>query len=290
MNELFIRATIALSKCGFTDAEISKIVRFSKAGRPKGEVDYLKQRNDGIESQFRSGTTLEEIGCIEGLSRQRVDQILKKRGIDSLEGGSALNKLIHVEDKIEARNLAQEVRERRIRELHGCSWEQWRELINIGKGYSSTTSPLGAYRAQRGNARSMGRVWNISLWEWWTVWAESGKWGKRGRGKGKYCLAVIGTTGAFEVGNVHITTNNENASDSFLVHPAKKRNASRVGARGHSNGRKTKHGKTTEERRSEAWQYREQGKGPKEISLLMGITPGTVAGYLNAMKHKNGLL
>src|SRR5690606_1984307 len=99
---------------------------------------------------------------------------------------------------------------------HGCSLAQLGEIKKLGRemqaagvGYART--PLGAYRSQMHNARKRGIEWKISLWEWWTIWQESGHWDDRGRGTG-YMMCRFGDTGDYELGNVYIATGVHNGS------------------------------------------------------------------------------
>lgn len=52
-------------------------------------MDFAK-RNQDMESRYLSGETLQSIGKSYGITRERVRQILAKRGIKAQEGGAAL--------------------------------------------------------------------------------------------------------------------------------------------------------------------------------------------------------
>jgi hypothetical protein len=43
------------------------------------------------------------------------------------------------------------------------------------------TGPAHAFRQQRNNARRCGIGWELTLWQWWSIWQASGKWPERGR-------------------------------------------------------------------------------------------------------------
>lgn len=51
---------------------------------------YYELRNAAIEEKYLQGQTLQEIGGVYRLTRERVRQILKKRGVDPQAGGIAL--------------------------------------------------------------------------------------------------------------------------------------------------------------------------------------------------------
>jgi hypothetical protein len=72
---------------------------------------------------------------------------------------------------------------------------------------------LKVYRQQRKNAHQRGIPFKLTFEQWLTIWKESGKLQNRGRGMGHYCMARFGDRGAYEVGNVHIITHQQNSSD-----------------------------------------------------------------------------
>ena len=56
--------------------------------------------------------------------------------------------------------------------------------------------------------------WKLTFEEWWDIWQQSGVYHLRGRGAGTYCMSRYGDTGAYEVGNVYINSNEQNASEA----------------------------------------------------------------------------
>ena len=52
----------------------------------------IEERNKDIEKRFVSGETLQSIGNVYGITRERVRQILVKRGIQSEDGGAKLTR------------------------------------------------------------------------------------------------------------------------------------------------------------------------------------------------------
>lgn len=165
---------------------------------------------------YRCGATLQEIGNRFSLTRERVRQILAKAGLTRHEGGVAVRKTAryaaHVA-RLDARCIAK----------FGCTFAQRRELLGIGKqmmatGISYERTPLGAFQMHRANAGRRGIEWNLTLWQWWTLWRDSGYWDKRGRGYG-YCMARRGDKGPYAIGNVYFTTCAGNASDQYLWRP-----------------------------------------------------------------------
>jgi len=183
-------------------------IKFQHASKGVG-VD--EDRADVMEAMFRAGKTLEEIGSVYGVSRERVRQIISKyRGVIGSDGGQAARA------KIERERRRAE-REAECYRKHGCSTKQFRELHRIGRemresGESVYRTPVGAFRNQRNNAICRGIPWNIKLWEWWSIWQQSGKWDERGRAADAYVMCRFRDEGAYEIGNVYIATLRHNSS------------------------------------------------------------------------------
>jgi hypothetical protein len=69
------------------------------------------------------------------------------------------------------------------------------------------------YRWHRNNAKRRNIPFNLTLEEWCNIWEQSGKWEQRGRGSKAYVMTRIGDLGPYEVGNVVIKTQAENARE-----------------------------------------------------------------------------
>lgn len=183
-------------------------IKFRHASKGVG-VD--EDRADVMEAMFRAGKTLEEVGSVYGISRERVRQIISKyRGVIRDDGGQA------VRAKIEKDRRRAE-REAECYRKHGCSTKQFRELHRIGRemrdsGESVYRTPIGAFRNQKRNAIARGIAWNIKLWEWWSIWQQSGKWDERGRAADAYVMCRFRDEGGYEIGNVYIATLRHNSS------------------------------------------------------------------------------
>jgi hypothetical protein len=99
----------------------------------------------------------------------------------------------------------------------GCTTEEWRTLRDIGaeevrQGKSYDTTPLRAYARQRISAlKQRGIGWELTLWQWWTIWQDSGHWHERSGGRG-YMMCRNGDTGPYAVGNVFIGRGDENSA------------------------------------------------------------------------------
>lgn len=173
------------------------------------ERDRPVDRDETVASMYRAGKTLMEIGEIYGITRERVRQILSKFGVSATDGGQSLRARI-AEDRRQAK------REAKCLLKNGCTLAQLEELRAVGiamrkEGESYFRTPIGAFNCQRNSAANRGIDWKLTLWEWWTIWQESKRWEDRGRGHG-YMMCRFGDAGAYEVGNVYISTGVHNGA------------------------------------------------------------------------------
>lgn len=212
----------ALSGSGITLAEAADKIGISYwlAGRharvagikfPHASIKPAGQRELQMAALFRSGKTLQQIGDAYGVTRERVRQLLEKAGIEASEGGACLrNSKVRI-----SRKLALEQKEMK---RTGCALDCLRELRSIGRqmmlaGQSRGKTPIGAFNSQRANAHRRRIAWQLSLFEWWTIWQSSGHWKDRGVGHG-YVMCRNGDLGPYAVGNVFIATARENNSET----------------------------------------------------------------------------
>lgn len=158
------------------------------------------EREYAMAAAFKGGKTLPEIGAIYGVTRERIRQILAHRfGMDATDGG-----------------MHERARRRRIAKMaahdewsfkrRGCSQAQYLHLREMSK-------PTRAFSRQVRNAADRGIPWELKLWQWWTIWQESGHWDQRGRGNG-YVMCRKGDVGPYSVDNVIIARGNVNSSEA----------------------------------------------------------------------------
>lgn len=167
-------------------------------------------RSEPMAAMYKTGKTLEEIGSVYSITRERVRQILKKyHGLVGKDGGKAAQAVIR-------KQRAEAKRNAKFLARYGCSYGDYRDFVALSKdmcanGSTYYKAPLGAYRSQERNAKSRGIEWCITILEWWDVWQKSGKWELRGRGHG-YMMCRFGDVGPYTVGNVYIATGIHNGT------------------------------------------------------------------------------
>jgi predicted DNA-binding protein YlxM (UPF0122 family) len=166
-------------------------------------------------SAHQSGMTFQEIADIFSVSRQAVEQIILGSGYEIREniGGNKVQSFLDGVERIKLRNEHQE----KVAQLKwGCSHNQVNEVKAKGGGNTSfKNSAICKFKQQRASAQMRRIGWELSLWDWWTIWQESGKYEQRGRGNG-YCMARFGDTGPYSKSNVYITTSKQNSSDQYI--------------------------------------------------------------------------
>lgn len=148
---------------------------------------------------YKSGKTLQQIGDEYGMTRERVRQLISFVGLSRKSGGAHF----HAKRSEVAKHAKKDTW---ALKKWGCTYAQYRNLVLMNW-------PTRAFCYQKRTAGHRGIEWKFTLWQWWTVWQESGKWEQRGRGHNKYVMARKGDVGPYEAGNVFICTLSENSSN-----------------------------------------------------------------------------
>ena len=175
-----------------------------------GSTEAAVDRSKMMAALYRDGYTLNQIAEQYNLTRERVRQVLTGEfGITAKDGGQRQRAAMRKAEKRAEQESA-------CLQRHGCTLDQYRDLLDIGRrmmagGESRARTPTGAFQSQRNNARNREIAWELSLWEWWTIWQASGHWEERGRGQG-YVMCRTGDTGPYSVGNVFIALARDNNS------------------------------------------------------------------------------
>lgn len=166
---------------------------YSGAKRKAGAREFQ------MAALYTSGKTLNEIGQELGITRERVRQLLAKFFSINAKDGGQHKKSVDSRLKSAAKRNAKSLKK------WGCGWDEYANLRALKK-------PTQVFGRQRNSARHRGIEWNLTLWQWWSIWQQSGHWANRGRGNG-YCMCRKGDQGPYSVDNVYIATNTENVQD-----------------------------------------------------------------------------
>lgn len=142
---------------------------------------------------YKSGSTQTALGKKFGISKARIQQILKASGVKSEEGGRA-----EIKRQIRARKNREHIK------AFGCTKQKLDAIRSEHK--SGSNDPLMLFKAQKRHAMRRGVKWKLNFWDWWCIWQESGHWHQRGRGIGSYCMCRNGDEGPYAKGNVYIGT------------------------------------------------------------------------------------
>lgn len=167
-------------------------IKFAHAGLKTAPTIRTRQ----MAALYKSGKTLQEIGDQYNITRERVRQIITKfHGMRRRDGGQckiAKDKRANFEATRNARSLKR----------WGCNWDQYLKLRGL---------PVRRFNEQKRNAGVRDIGWELSFWQWWSIWQHSGKWSQRGRGQG-YMMCRKGDVGPYAIDNVFIATGCENSS------------------------------------------------------------------------------
>lgn len=200
-------ANLGVSYQGLTRTARHLGIKFERPGT--GAQD--SERSKEFKRRYLAGETLQQIGDVYGITRERVRQVLKRdHGITACDGGYS----VIAAEKKRKRRAAQDAK---YQEKYGCSYRQYLSILREERrmkreGHPVARLPRLAFCQQRGNAKRRGIPWELSLWDWWVIWQESGKWNRRGRQCGGFCMCRKGDVGPYAKDNVYIATVSENTS------------------------------------------------------------------------------
>lgn len=178
-----------------------------------GKKSVPDARALAMRDAYLSGRTLDDIGQGYGVTRERVRQIITKYfGRLAKQGGQHLTARIAREKRLAALDAEALAK-------WGCTRQQLAVLRRMGRrlmasGVYRDRTPTGAFCRQRQNADDRGISWELSLWDWWTIWQKSGKWSRRGRARGQFVMCRKGDTGPYSKDNVFIDLACRNVSSA----------------------------------------------------------------------------
>jgi len=164
--------------------------------QPKYDDFYkVVDKSADILAMFKSGMMPIEISRKFGCSRERIRQILLfKFGVKVSDFDFRKKRA-----KIRAERRLKKMDERCLK-LFGCTFNEHKELVKH-KG-----NPTRVFSELKRNTRFMGVPMKMNLFEWWTLWKESGHWAEHGVHKGAYAMVRIDKDKPFEKNNVHIVS------------------------------------------------------------------------------------
>lgn len=154
-----------------------------------------------MAEMYRLGLTLQAIGDVYGLTRERIRQRIVPFGIRRCDGG----RFIAQQWQRAARAAKEEVRDAKYMKAFGLTYAKIVELRALGVPR--------IYRAQYHNALRRGIEWQFTLSDRWAVWVTSGRWTQRGRGKGRYVMSRLNDSGPYSSDNVRIILSTDNNSE-----------------------------------------------------------------------------
>jgi uncharacterized protein (DUF433 family) len=184
---------------------------YDRSGKWSPKIAAAKAKAEKMAGLYRSGMTLEQIGAKYGISRERVRQLMTKHVGMRQDGGGQ-----HVK-AVAKRQQSAASKDTRYLRKYGCTFAQYVEVREIGRvmrlnGAGVYQTPLRAFINQKNNAKQRNIPWELTFWQWWTIWQESGKWAERGRAKDAYVMSRFRDAGNYAVGNIYIGTLAENSS------------------------------------------------------------------------------
>lgn len=157
------------------------------------------ERNQLIITAYLAGEAMPSIAEAYGMTRQGVQLILKKNGYGSKDGGASIRSATRIKQEAASKH---EKKETYCILKWGCTLDQWQLLRSVHPDFEHT--PIARFIQHRNNVAKKNISWSLSLWDWWSIWNESGKYHDRGRTKDSYCMVLKKNADSYEVSSVEI--------------------------------------------------------------------------------------
>jgi len=114
-------------------------------------------------AEMYKSLTLEEIAAKEGITRERVRQLIAEIGVTAIDGYTRKRAL----SKSAACAVERVVqREAKCKRMYGCSWEDYKNLTGSNRLLAANSKLSKLFIFHRNNARQLNREWSITLPEY----------------------------------------------------------------------------------------------------------------------------
>ena len=154
--------------------------------------------------------TITQIAAQFEVSNQAVHRVLKAMGLKRADGGKAAQMVERAKQVEDGAGVG-------IFTKHGCTKVQWEYLRGLDPEYKNT--PLAVYHTFKNNYITLnpGSLFQLPLWDWWSLWQESGLWGRHKRNpEGMYILIAKDRTLPLTKDNAHIMPFGDRLRESRL--------------------------------------------------------------------------
>lgn len=218
------------------------------------------ERTQRMIDAYKEGRTLQEIGPAEGVSGERVRQILRKAGVTYKHSGThrrALSKTVLAETQRALR------REEHCQKSYGCDWATFKKVT--GSNAMRRAGPVvRAYWDHKRNAQRSHIEWSLTLPEYMELVGPR----LREIGRGRMTLCRLDKVGPFSRENVQVLSQRENS----------------LMARGFDKARSFQQERSAR-RQAEAVALAAQGLCRREIAERMGLSVQAINSYFYRASH-----
>lgn len=148
--------------------------------------DVIRDKRDAeiVRLYTQEAQTMEQIGDLFNVNKERIRQILNCHNITKHDGGASLRRAIANQSKDADKQAA---KKKRCLRLYGCTPE---ERDNYGWHARSGTLTY-KYKVFKHNCINRKIVFKLTLLEWIEIWMQSNHLAEMGTGKGRYYMTTI---------------------------------------------------------------------------------------------------